>query len=84
VIVSIKTRPIRYLKDRINRWIIVHPEADNLAWSGMRWDRHYGGIGITAEVCNFETEVEAVEYALHHMLAGIGNHNREVRVEKED
>jgi hypothetical protein len=46
------------------RWIIVHPDDDNLAWSGSRWVPHSAGLPIgNVQVSNFSTWREAYEYA---------------------
>ena len=45
-------------------WYIVHPIADDLAWSGSRWVRHAEGLPTEGiQVCNFRTQREAEEYA---------------------
>ena len=41
------------------RWIIVHPDHDDLAWSGSHWVEHHAGIGTFVQVSNFETREAA-------------------------
>lgn len=54
-----------YLKRGLfDRWFIVHPTDDNLAWSGSRWVAHDNGLPTGGvQICNFTTEDEAYEYA---------------------
>lgn len=52
-----------------DRWIIVHPIHNGLAWSGAHWVRHSEGLptgGI--QVCNFDTEQDADDYATENYL----------------
>lgn len=49
-----------------DRWIIKPVHASNLGWSGARWVEHVEGVGIIAQVCNFQSLGEATEYA-HRM-----------------
>lgn len=42
-----------------NRWYIVHPLNDTLAWSGSRWVRLDGDV----QSSNFASEQDAREYA---------------------
>lgn len=47
----------------MGRFIIVHRNNEDLAWSGSRWVPHVQGIPIAAvQVCNFTTRNEATEY----------------------
>jgi hypothetical protein len=56
------------------RWILIHPDDSDLAWSGSTWVRHDCGIPVgRAQVCNFETSVEATDYAREHGLEVLGN-----------
>lgn len=51
-----------------DRWIIVLPAAKDWAWSGSRWVQHRNGLSIEAQVANFETEKEALDYAAEHCI----------------
>ncbi len=42
-----------------NRWYILHPRIETLAWSGMRWVPSLGNV----QLCNFGSEEEARKYA---------------------
>lgn len=42
-----------------DRWILVNAGNEDLAWSGSRWVE----IGGSVQVCNFDTQTEAREYA---------------------
>jgi len=53
----------RIEQSRLGRWIIVNAQLPRRAWSGSRWVEHVGGIGVTVQVSNFETEEEADRYA---------------------
>jgi hypothetical protein len=47
-----------------DRWFLVHPDDDALAWSGSRWVQHDGGIPVGGvQVSNFFTRDEARGYA---------------------
>lgn len=46
------------------RWILVQAQNESLAWSGSEWVRvSPEGLPIAIQVCNFETEEQAREYA---------------------
>lgn len=50
------------------RWYVFHPLFDGAAWSGLRWvECTPEGFPIgQAQVCNFETEDEAVAYCFNN------------------
>ena len=49
----------RLEQDVFNRWIIVHPERDDLAWSGSCWVPHHKGVGTVAQISNFSSREDA-------------------------
>lgn len=63
-----KVHAITTLQTKLGRWIIVLPNAKSWAWSGSRFVEHYDGISREAQVCNFETEQEALDYAVEHVI----------------
>jgi hypothetical protein len=46
----------------LGRWILLHPDNLDLAWTGSRWAPHVDGIGTETQISNFETCEEANEY----------------------
>jgi hypothetical protein len=41
--VGVKDMKVRLRRNGFDRWIVVHPEVDDAAWSGSRWvsiDKH--------------------------------------------
>lgn len=49
----------------MDRWIVVHPEDDLLAWTGKRWgsiDKR-GFPNSSYQVPSFKSEKDAAEYA---------------------
>lgn len=55
----------RLKQNVLGRWMIVHPQLDELGWSGSRWvEMDHLGIGKFVQVCNFHTEDAAFKYAL--------------------
>ena len=63
----------RLEQDVFGRWIIVHPEHTNLAWSGSRWMPHYRGIGSAAQISNFTSREAADEIAIAQIVRPIGS-----------
>lgn len=64
---AIREQPaIRLAESIMGRWIIVHGQNPDLAWSGSRWVPHTRGLPINIQVCNFETRQQAHEYAVEH------------------
>ena len=63
----------RLEQDVFGRWIIVHPEHANLAWSGSRWMPHYRGIGSAARISNFTSREAADEIAIAQIVRPIGS-----------
>jgi hypothetical protein len=53
----------------LGRWIIVLPNAQTWAWSGSRFIEHHHGVSREAQVANFATEQEALDYATEHVIA---------------
>lgn len=65
----------RLQQNAIGRWILAHSDLDDAAWSGSQWveiDRR--GFGRAVQVCNFETEDDAYNYALTHGFTTITVH----------
>jgi hypothetical protein len=62
----------RFKQGLFDRWFIVHPQIDELMWSGSRWvETDAEGLPLGGvHVCNFATEQEAAEYARQHGLTG--------------
>jgi hypothetical protein len=44
------------------RWILLHPDNLDLAWTGSQWAPHVNGIGTEAQISNFESWEEANRY----------------------
>jgi len=65
----VKVKTITTQQTPLGRWIIVMPSAPTWAWSGSRFVEHRHGISREAQVCNFETEQQALDYAVEHVLA---------------
>lgn len=63
-----KVKAVTTQQTPLGRWIIVMPMAKDWAWSGSRWINHHNGISLEAQVANFETEKEALEYAQEHCI----------------
>ena len=65
----------RILQLAFNRFFLIHPKVDSLAWTGSTWARHHDGIPTGgAQICNFTTEAEATAYLRGPALvAGIGS-----------
>jgi hypothetical protein len=63
---------LKIRRNSLHRWIIVHPQLDELAWSGSRWvEIDYNGLPREVQVCNFETASEAAKYAEEHLLVEV-------------
>lgn len=62
----------RIRPDVFGRFIIVHPESGDRAWSGSRWVSidAQGRPDGEAHVCNFETAQEANDYVIQR-IAGL-------------
>jgi hypothetical protein len=57
----------RIVQGAFDRWFLMHPTDAHLAWSGMRWVEHDGGIPTgEVQVCNFSSLGEAVKYTMFH------------------
>jgi hypothetical protein len=52
----------KMIETPLGRWIIVAPWDSGLAWTGSRWAPHVAGLGLEAQISNFETAAEANEY----------------------
>lgn len=61
-------RAVKTVKTPLGRWILVLPAAPDWGWSGMRWTRHRNGVGDDAQVSNWATEQEALDYAKDNLL----------------
>jgi hypothetical protein len=58
-----------FMQDRFERWILVHPRNQRLAWSGSRWvPIDEKGFPLVVQVCNFRNEQEAVEYVAKYQV----------------
>jgi hypothetical protein len=62
----------RLEQDVFGRWIIVHPEHFNLAWSGSRWMPHFRGIGSIAQISNFGSREAADATAIAQIARPTG------------
>jgi hypothetical protein len=63
----------RIARGAFRRWYIFHPTDWCLAWSGSRWVPTIDGIPTGGvQVCNFETEAQAREYAERGLAGGAG------------
>ena len=52
-----------------DRWYIFHPVDPSLAWSGQRWTFcRADGLPAGIQVCNFETEQDALDYCRENGL----------------
>ena len=52
------------MRSVFERWIIANSMDESLAWGGSRWVRHMKGMPAEqAQISNFDTSQEAVEYA---------------------
>lgn len=59
-------------KGIFDRWILVNPRNDREAWSGTRWVAHIDGLPAEqVQICNFDSEEEASEYARKHGMQRI-------------
>lgn len=59
-----RNKKCRLKQNVMGRWILVHPELEELGWSGSAWvemDRF--GLGKEVQVSNFLSEDQAFEYA---------------------
>jgi len=46
-----------------DRWYIFHPTNDSMAWSGSHWvGCCFNGLPYNVQVCNFDSEDQALEY----------------------
>lgn len=56
---------VRLVKGAFGRWVVVAAEKPDFAWSGSAFVGHQAGIPLSgAQVSNFETEDDALKYAL--------------------
>jgi hypothetical protein len=65
---EIKGQPAFHLAENVfGRWVIVNGTHEDLAWSGSHWVPHRHGIPSgDAQICNFTTRQEALEYCQEH------------------
>lgn len=63
-----KVKSIAVQQTHMGRWIIVLPSARSWAWSGSRFVEHRDGISREAQVCNFATQKEALDYADEYVV----------------
>lgn len=57
------SRKCRLSVNALGRWVLMHPHADTLGWSGNCWVEMVEGIGLLVHVSNFETREQAAHYA---------------------
>ena len=61
-------------KGVFGRWVLVHPDDEDLAWSGAQWVPHVNRLSASlVQVCNFENVAEAERYAQEHDIEVIDN-----------
>jgi hypothetical protein len=64
-----KVKSISTMQTHLGRWILVLPAARGWAWSGSRFIEHRDGVSREAQVANWDTEQEALDYAVEHVIA---------------